>query len=62
MPLTRESSFALQLNVGNTRFKTAMRELGMRSWPYRKIKSIRNLINVVQTNPEQFHVSSIRLM
>lgn len=61
LPFTTKSSLALQLNVGNTRFKTAMRELGMSSWPYRKIKSIRNLVNVVQTNPEQFHVSASAL-
>jgi len=28
----------------------------MRAWPYRKIKSIRNLISVVESNPEQFEV------
>lgn len=34
---------AAALNVGNTRFKSACRELGVRSWPYRRIKSVRNL-------------------
>lgn len=45
------------LKVGNTRFKTATRQLGMQSWPYRKIKSIRNLILVVQKNRNHFKVS-----
>jgi len=44
------------LKVGNTRFKTATRQLGMQSWPYRKIKSIRNLILVVQKNRNHFKV------
>lgn len=44
------------LKVGNTRFKTATRQLGMQSWPYRKIKSIRNLILVVQKNKTHFKV------
>ncbi|KAH7624531.1 putative Protein RKD1 [Nannochloris sp. 'desiccata'] len=42
------------LNVGNTRFKMATRQLGMKAWPYRKIKSIRNLITVVEQNMEYF--------
>ena len=46
-----------QLNVGNTRFKMATRQLGMKAWPYRKIKSIRNLISVVEENQEYFSVS-----
>lgn len=45
------------LNVGNTRFKMATRQLGMKAWPYRKIKSIRNLITVVEQNMEYFPVS-----
>jgi hypothetical protein len=48
---------ARQLNVGNTRFKAATRQLGMASWPYRKIKSIRNLKNVIEQNPELLGVS-----
>jgi hypothetical protein len=50
-----------QLNVGNTRFKTATRQLGMRAWPYRKIKSIRNLISVVEENPAHFVVRMSQL-
>lgn len=46
------------LNVGNTRFKMATRQLGMKAWPYRKIKSIRNLITVVEQNADYFPVSS----
>jgi hypothetical protein len=46
------------LNVGNTRFKMATRQLGMKAWPYRKIKSIRNLIFVVEQNTEYFPVSN----
>lgn len=42
------------LKVGNTRFKTATRELGMNAWPYRKIKSVRNLITVVDKNRRYF--------
>lgn len=45
-----------RLNVGNTRFKTATRELGMQAWPYRKIKSIRNLLAVVKEDPDLFCV------
>jgi hypothetical protein len=48
---------AHELNVGNTRFKAAIRQLGMAAWPYRKIKSIRNLMNVIQQNPELLGVS-----
>lgn len=41
---------AAALNVGNTRFKSACRELGMKGWPYRKIKSVRNLQLTVEEN------------
>lgn len=53
---------AERLNVGNTRFKTACRELGMRSWPYRKIKSVRSLKEAINTNRTSFNeVSMLQL-
>lgn len=42
------------LNIGNTRFKTATRQLGMKGWPYRKIKSILNLIKTIEEHREYF--------
>lgn len=44
------------LKIGNTRFKTATRELGMTGWPYRKIKSIKNLSSVVEIHRDYFKV------
>ncbi|KAL6774075.1 hypothetical protein ACKKBG_A23670 [Auxenochlorella protothecoides x Auxenochlorella symbiontica] len=46
---------AAALNVGNTRFKSACRELGMRGWPYRKIKSVRSLLYAIQKEPDSVH-------
>jgi hypothetical protein len=42
------------LKIGNTRFKTATRELGMSGWPYRKIKSIQNLIKIIEQHTKFF--------
>lgn len=42
------------LKIGNTRFKTATRQLGMKGWPYRKIKSILNLIKTIEDHREYF--------
>ena len=42
------------LKIGNTRFKTATRQLGMKGWPYRKIKSILNLIKTIEEHREYF--------
>jgi hypothetical protein len=47
------------LKIGNTRFKTATRELGMTGWPYRKIKSIKNLCSVVEIHRDYFKVGRI---
>lgn len=42
------------LKIGNTRFKTATRQLGMSGWPYRKIKSIQNLIKIIEQHTKFF--------
>lgn len=42
------------LKIGNTRFKTVTRQLGMKGWPYRKIKSILNLIKTIEDHREYF--------
>lgn len=43
---------AAALHIGNTRFKSACRELGVRSWPYRRIKSVRSLKATLLDNME----------
>ncbi|KAE8670760.1 Protein RKD2 [Hibiscus syriacus] len=45
MPITQA---AKELNVGLTLLKKRCRELGIRRWPHRKLKSLRSLINNIQ--------------
>lgn len=51
---------AHELNIGVTRFKTACRQLGFSSWPYRRIKSIRALKQTIQESGDLDPVSVSR--
>ena len=42
-----QADAARALGIGVTRFKTACRQLGFKSWPYRKVKSVLNLRRVI---------------
>lgn len=52
---------ASALNIGVTRFKTVCRELGFKSWPYRKVKSVQNLKStIIETIPKVCRLLVVR--
>jgi len=45
---------AASLGLGATRFKSLLRELGLRGWPYRTVRSLRGMSEVISVNRDHF--------
>ena len=53
---THTAFLSLKVNVCVTTFKIVLRELGMTNWPYRQIRRVKGMAQLVRNNPELFEV------